>query len=109
MKSLGIKENDEETVFVSSVNKVVARRLNAFKVFFFFSFLWKNTFCEVKRVCMATQETENNDGKTYLRIIKQQSERENNLTMASKNNTKIILTGACILMLIVCCSVAVAR
>lgn len=58
---------------------------------------------------MATEDIETNSGKIYSRIIKQQSVRENNIAMASKTNRKLIISGACILMLIVCGSVAVAR
>lgn len=60
-------------------------------------------------MCMAAQEIENNDGKIYSRMIKLQGAREINATMASTTNTRLILCGACILMVIVCGSVAVAR
>lgn len=58
---------------------------------------------------MATQEIEVNDGKIYSRVIKLQSARENTSAMAPNRNTKLIFSGALVLMVIVCGSVAVAR
>lgn len=86
---------------------IAAYRLNIFV--FFVCGEKKYNLSEEVRAYMAIQEVETAEGKIYSRIIKHQSARENNSAMASKTNTTLILSGAFVLIMIVCGSVAVAR